>query len=101
MNLRPAFLVILLAGLAAIPPLRAEEAKGGPGRVVLRLEPEIDCPGCEERLKALLTRARGVQRVDLDLTRNRIVVRYDPAKCTVPALLGRVAATGYQAKEVK
>ncbi len=70
-------------------------------RCVLKLDPEIDCPSCEDRLKAILVAARGVQSAEIDVLTNRIAVRYDPGRVTVKALIGRIAVTGYTASEVR
>ena len=68
---------------------------------MFRLQPEIDCPGCEDKIQALLQRTRGVKKVELDLMENRVVVRYGAAECTPALLQGRLAATGYQLVPVK
>ncbi|MBV9658932.1 MAG: heavy-metal-associated domain-containing protein [Verrucomicrobia bacterium] len=92
-------LPLLLFLLAAAPCSHAGGDKGT--QAVFRLEPEIDCPACEDRIHELLARTRGVQKVDIDVIANRIVVRFDAGQCTAGALIGRIAATGYQAKQIK
>ena len=89
------FLVLVPTGAS----LRAEG--GGDARAVLRIEPEIDCPGCEDRLKHILETIKGVHRVEVDVMESRIVVGFDPGQCTVGRLCGRVEATGYHARPVK
>jgi copper chaperone CopZ len=91
---RPLLIFVLLAGFCG--PLQA-----GGARCVLQLEPEIDCPSCEDRLKHLLETARGVQSAEVDELSNNLVVRYDAARINVKALIGRLAVTGYKAKEVR
>ena len=78
-------------------PVQAGETR----TVILRIEPEIDCPGCEARLKHILETTKGVSRVEMDVMESRATVRFDPAGCTVGRLCGRVATTGYTAKEVR
>ena len=91
--------VAWLLPLLAASPTRAGDAAA---RVaVLRIEPEIDCPGCEDRLKHILETTRGVRRVEVDVMENLVSVRFDPAECTVGRLCGRVATTGYTAREVR
>lgn len=69
-------------------------------KCVLKLDPEIDCPSCEDGIKHVLMTARGVQSADIDVIRNRIAVVYDPAKINVKALIGRIRVTGYAASEI-
>ena len=70
-------------------------------RTVLKLEPEIDCPSCEDGIKRTLVTARGVQDAEIDVLTNRITVRYDPARIKLAALIGRIGVIGYKATEVK
>ena len=70
-------------------------------KCVLRLDPEIDCPGCEDRLKQTLVNARGVQSAEIDLLNNRIAVRYDAGRINVKALVGRIRVLGYTAQETR
>ena len=70
-------------------------------KCILRVDPEIDCPSCEDGIKRVLATAHGVQSADVDVLNNRITVRYDPARISVKALIGRIAVTGYTASEVK
>lgn len=95
-------LSLLLALLGLWLPLVPMPAQAGETcTVVLRIAPEIDCPGCEDRLKHILETTRGVSRVEMDVMESRATVRFDPAGCSVGRLCGRVATTGYTAKEVR
>ncbi len=67
----------------------------------LTLEPEIDCPSCEDGIKHALVTAHGVQSADIDVLTNRIVIRYNPASIKLQALIGRIRVFGYTATEVK
>jgi copper chaperone CopZ len=89
----PVFL--LVAGLQADPP------KGAITKSVFSLDPEIDCPSCEDAIRHILETAHGVQSADVDVLNNRITVRYDAARINAKALIGRIAVTGYTATEVK
>lgn len=91
---------LALALLFAAPSLRAD---GEPPltKCVLTLSPEIDCPSCEDGIKHVLETARGVKSAEVNVLTNKVVVRYDPARINVKALIGRVAVTGYTAKESK
>ena len=68
---------------------------------VLKLDPEIDCPSCEDGIKHSLVTAHGVQSADIDVLANRITIRYDPRNITLKALIGRIRVFGYTATEVK
>ena len=81
--------------------MRSDPPKTAVAKCVLRVDPEIDCPSCEDGIKRVLSTAHGVQSADVDVLNNRITVRYDPARITVKALIGRIAVTGYTASEVK
>ena len=99
-----AFRIIVALVLWLLPLLATSSARAGDATarvVVLRIEPEIDCPGCEDRLKHILETAKGVRRVEMDVMESRASVRFDPAECTVGRLCGRVATTGYTAREVR
>ncbi len=87
--------------LLVVAPLRADDPKPVLVKSVLRLDPEIDCPSCEDGIKHALVTARGVQSADIDVLTNRIVLRYDPARIKLQALIGRIRVYGYTATEVK
>ena len=84
-------------------PLSASADGPAPAAVksVLKLDPEIDCPSCEDGIKHTLVAAHGVQSADIDVLTNRIVIRYDPKNITLKALIGRIRVYGYTATEVK
>ena len=96
---------LLLAALLAVcflpGAVRADPPKTAPAKCVLRVDPEIDCPSCEDGIKRVLATAHGVQSAEVDVLNDRITVRYDPARISVKALIGRIAVTGYTASEVK
>ena len=99
--LRLASAVILLTSLFVLAPVRADPPKTSTAKCVLRVDPEIDCPSCEDGIKHVLTTAHGVQSADVDVLNDRITVCYDPTRINVKALIGRIAVTGYTASEVK
>lgn len=99
--LRPV-LAVLLSIVLLVPAVgQADPPKTAAAKCVLRVDPEIDCPSCEDGIKRVLMTARGVASVDVDVLNDRITVRYDPARINVKALIGRIAVTGYKASEVK
>lgn len=82
-------------------PLAADEPKATIIKTVLKLEPEIDCPSCEDGIKHTLVTAHGVQGAEVDVLTNKVTVRYDPARIKLQALIGRIGVIGYKATEVK
>lgn len=68
---------------------------------VLTLDPEIDCPSCEDGIKHSLETAHGVQSADVDVLNNRITIKYDSRSINLKALIGRIRVYGYTATEVK
>ena len=87
--------------LAAAPAVRLAADEPKIVRAVLKLEPEIDCPSCEDGIKRTLVAARGVQDAEIDVLTNRVTVRYDPARIKLPALVGRIGVMGYKATEIR
>ncbi len=81
--------------------LAADEPKGPIVKTVLKLEPEIDCPSCEDGIKHTLVIAHGVQGAEVDVLNNKVTVRYDPTRIKLQALIGRIGVIGYKATEVK
>ena len=94
-------LALFLPALLLGSDLRADPPKPALVKCVFTLDPEIDCPSCEDAIKHVLSTAHGVQSADVDVLNNRITVRYNPASINTKALIGRIAVTGYTASEVK
>ena len=82
-------------------PIRADGPAPSVVKSVLKLDPEIDCPSCEDNIKHTLVTAHGVQSADIDVLTNRIVIRYDANNISLKALIGRIRLYGYTATEVK
>ena len=53
-----------------------------------------DCTACAERLRTLLGEMRGIDAAELDTTRRRLTLTYDPALLSLPALEARVREAG-------
>ena len=94
-------LALFLPAFLPGPALQADPPKAIITKSVFSLDPEIDCPSCEDAIKHILETARGVQSADVDVLHNRITVRYDAARINAKALIGRIAVTGYTATEIK
>ncbi len=95
------FLSVVLAASVLSPAARADGAAPAVVKSVLSLDPEIDCPSCEDGIKHSLVTAHGVQSADVDVLNNRITIRYDPRSINLKALIGRIRVFGYTATEVK
>ena len=93
--------VCLVLVLTASPAFRLAADEPKLVKSILKLEPEIDCPSCEDGIKRTLVTAHGVQDAEIDVLNNRITVRYDPTRIKLPALIGRIGVIGYKATEVK
>jgi copper chaperone CopZ len=93
--------LLLLPGLFAGASIRADPPAAAIVKSVFTLDPEIDCPSCEDAIKHILVTAHGVQSAEVDVLNNRITVRYDPSRMNAKALIGRIAVTGYKATEVR
>ncbi len=93
--------VILLVPVSPVDQSAADEPKGMVVKTVLKLEPEIDCPSCEDGIKRTLVTAHGVQSAEVDVLTNKVTVRYDPTRIKLQALIGRIGVIGYKATEVK
>ena len=92
---------VVLATCASSQTGRADGPVPATVKSVLKLDPEIDCPSCEDNIKHSLVTAHGVQSVDVDVLTNRITIRYDPKNIMLKALIGRIRVFGYTATEVK
>ncbi len=97
----PVALLMLVMFLPGTATLRADPPKAAVTKTVFTLDPEIDCPSCEDAISHVLVTAHGVQSAEVDVLNNRVTVRYDPASITARALIGRIKVTGYTATEVK
>lgn len=80
---------------------RADGPASATVKSVLKLDPEIDCPSCEDGIKHSLATAHGVQSVEVDVLTNRVTIRYDPKNIALKALIVRIRVFGYTATEVK
>ena len=99
-----AWLLAFLLLPLLLPPatvLRADPPKPAITKTVFSLEPEIDCPSCEDAINHVLVTAHGVQSAEVDVLNNRVTVRYDAASISARALIGRIKVTGYTATEVR
>ena len=98
-------LVLLFSAIAVLccapRAVRADGPAPAVVKSVLKLDPEIDCPSCEDGIKHTLVTAHGVQSADVDVLNNRITIRYDAKNITLKALIGRIRVFGYTATEVK
>ena len=94
-------MVFLSAAILPAPSVRADPPPAAIVKSVFTLDPEIDCPSCEDAITHILVTAHGVQSAEVDVINNRITVRYDANRINAKALIGRIAVTGYKATEVR
>jgi copper chaperone CopZ len=99
--LRSALFAVVLTGLFPAASIRADSPPAAIVKSVFTLDPEIDCPSCEDAITHILVTAHGVQSAQVDVLNNRITVRYDASRINAKALIGRIAVTGYKATEIK
>jgi copper chaperone CopZ len=99
--LKSALFACLFLGLFPVASGRADPPPAAIVKSVFTLDPEIDCPSCEDAITHILVTAHGVQSAEVDVLNNRITVRYDASRITAKALIGRIAVTGYKATEVR
>lgn len=59
------------------------------------------CPSCSARLEKTLYDQKGVKRVDVDDQKKIIKVVYNTDKITLEAIRNTIAASGYDADDVK
>lgn len=57
----------------------------------------LRCAGCVARVERALRGIGGVEAAQVNHTTHRALVRFDPARATVPALVEEVRALGYEA----
>jgi copper chaperone CopZ len=55
-----------------------------------------DCDECVGKLRPVLTKIPGVQKVEVDLPRERVIVTFDARKTHAPDLHDAILASGYK-----
>jgi copper chaperone CopZ len=55
-----------------------------------------DCDECVRKLRPVLTKINGVQKVDVDLPRERVIVTFDARKTHAPDLHDAILKSGYK-----
>jgi Cu+-exporting ATPase len=55
-----------------------------------------DCDACVRKLRPVLTKINGVQKVDVDLARERVIVTFDARKTHAPDLHDAILKSGYK-----
>ncbi|MBR1838682.1 MAG: heavy-metal-associated domain-containing protein [Bacteroidaceae bacterium] len=85
-------LMALFIGLAAY----AEDIK----EVVLTTTPQMHCASCETRIKNALKFERGMVRIQTNVEKQTVTVRYDAERVALPRILQLLKEAGYEAKVV-
>lgn len=68
--------------------------------VVLSM-PKIACAACTSKIKAALTKVKGVKATEMNLERRQAVVLFDDAQTSVQTLTKATADAGFPAEVVK
>ena len=55
-----------------------------------------DCNECVRKLRPVLMKINGVQKVDVDLARERVIVTFDARKTHAPDLHDAILKSGYK-----
>lgn len=55
-----------------------------------------DCDACVRKLRPVLGKINGVQSVDVDLARERVIVTFDARKTPAPDLHDAILKSGYR-----
>lgn len=85
-------LLVVGAGLGAWSYAHAQEPKS----VTLQV-PKMYCVACEITVKKALTKVPGVGKVDVDLDKKLVVVRFDSTKASVDDLIHASTKAGFPA----
>ena len=59
-----------------------------------------DCDECVRKLRPVLLKTPGVQSVDVDLARERVIVKFDARKTHAPDLHDAILKSGYKPSPV-
>ncbi len=95
---------IIIAGLAILPAaalFAGDKIKTADIKTTINCDHCKICPSCSERLEKALYDQKGVKRVDVDEKNKTIKVVYNTDKITLDAIRNTIAASGYDADEVK
>ncbi len=60
--------------------------------------PGMTCPACPITVKKALKRVEGVSRVEVNYPQKEVVVTFDDAKTSIPALVNATTNAGYPAE---
>ncbi|MDH7479836.1 MAG: copper ion binding protein, partial [Syntrophomonadaceae bacterium] len=59
----------------------------------------MDCPDCAAKLEKAIGRVPGVSEATVVFITGKLIVRFDPGRTGVAAIINRVQELGYQARE--
>lgn len=81
-------------------PLLSAPAVAATQTVVLSM-PKIACAACTNKIRAALTKVKGVKTTEMNLERRQAVVLFDDAQTSVQTLTKATADAGFPAEVVK
>ena len=64
------------------------------------IKTSAQCGMCEDTIESALATMDGISLADLDVTTQKLKVKFDPAKTSLADIRQKVASVGYQADEV-
>src|ERR1043165_8111480 len=68
---------------------------------VVNIKTSAICGSCKNRIEKAVKAVDGVEEAQLNLNNKKIKIKYDPAKTDADKLRATIAATGYDADDVK
>jgi mercuric ion binding protein len=93
-------ILIVLFGLFTWNTLYSQSTKPAKQEVVV-IQTSAQCGDCKTRIEGGLNYTKGVKYAELDMTTKQVTVKYKPKLTNPQALKKIIAATGYDADEVK
>ena len=69
--------------------------------VVLTTDPQMQCEGCEKRIKENIRFEKGIKKIVTDVEHQTVTITYDADKTTVENIIKGFEKINYNAREVK
>jgi mercuric ion binding protein len=90
-------IVFLLFGMGLVACSGTKEAAN---LTTMKIQTSAQCDMCKLTIEDALKGMDGLYKADLDVTTQKLLVKYDPAKVNLGDIRQRVSAAGYDADEV-
>ncbi len=69
--------------------------------VVVTTQPQMQCSGCENKIKGNLRFEKGVKQIECNIDEQRVVITYDADKTSSEKIIQSFGKFGYKATEIK